>query len=204
MVDDWACKSSKYVKHIHKFLKASKIFASLGKFLKYLELLESAIIFASLGKCKHICKWSKRVWQGASGRGRRSTFEPSTGFRAHTSLLPLLALLATSLLAALATRWSPHYHFARAARCNVCDVAIGQGVTVDRSHMGRGGGGDIRWCSVPLLWGMSYNQFEVGPSFWTFASETLVFCSRTFGKSNHFFCFFEHFLYLLMEACIIR
>ena len=32
----------------------------------------------------------------------------------------------------------------------MCDVAIGQGVTVDRSHMGRGGGGDIRWWSVPL------------------------------------------------------
>ena len=33
----------------------------------------------------------------------------------------------------------------------MCDVAIGQGVTVDRSHMGKGGGSDIRWCSGPLF-----------------------------------------------------
>ena len=107
-------------KHICNIWKVSKVFTSLGKCVRYLQVLESvqnicligkcknickcwkaSKVFTSLGKCKNICKWSKRVWQAASGRGRRSTFEPSTGFRAHTLLLPLLT---TSLLAPLATR----------------------------------------------------------------------------------------------------
>ena len=74
----------------------------LTKDLKYEDLKEIQHKFTNLEKCKNICKWSKRVWQAASRRGRRSTFEPSTGFRAYTSLLPLLATSLLALLALLA------------------------------------------------------------------------------------------------------